>query len=52
MGCVYFSIPVVAGYAVSNWVVTQSEATVDKRFADVGKCVRAQRTATVVVFRT
>jgi hypothetical protein len=37
MGCVYFSIPVVAGYAVSNWVVSQSEATVEERFADVGE---------------
>ena len=36
MGCVYFSIPVVLGYAVSTWAVAQSEATVDERFGNKG----------------
>lgn len=34
MGCVYFSIPVVAGYAISTWAVSISEATVQERFAN------------------
>jgi len=37
MGFVYFSIPVVVGYTVSSWVVSQSEATVEERFANIDK---------------
>lgn len=36
MGCVYFSIPVVAGYFVSSWVVSESEAKTKERFSETG----------------
>ena len=37
MGLVYFSIPVVVGYAVSSWVVSRAESTVDERLNGDGK---------------
>jgi hypothetical protein len=37
MGCLYFSVPVVAGYYVSLWAVDKSEATVQERFGKEGK---------------
>lgn len=45
MGFVYFSIPVVVGYGVSSWVVSQSEATVEDRLAGIGEsgCARIQQ---------
>jgi hypothetical protein len=38
MGCIYFSIPVIIGYNVSTWAVSQSEATIDERFGGKGRC--------------
>jgi len=37
MGVVYFSIPVVAGYAVSSWVVSKAETTADERLIHHGR---------------
>jgi hypothetical protein len=37
MACVYFSIPVAGGYALSTYAVSKSEATVQARFGDGGK---------------
>lgn len=37
MGFVYFSIPVVVGYAVSSWVVSRAESTVDERLTYHGR---------------
>ena len=31
MGFVYFSIPVIAGYNVSVWAISKSDATLDER---------------------
>jgi hypothetical protein len=36
MGCFYFSMPVVAGYYVSIWAVSKSEATIEERFGHGG----------------
>ena len=48
MGCVYFSIPVIAGYGLSSWIVLQSEATVEERLAgndsSGGKCAECNET--------
>jgi len=37
MACVYFSIPVVAGYYVSTYAAGKSEATIEERFGGVSK---------------
>lgn len=43
MSCVYFSIPVVAGYFIANEAVAVSESTVQERFGDCS--VRSNDTA-------
>jgi hypothetical protein len=36
MGLVYFSMPVVVGYAITSWVVSRAESTVDGRLGQHG----------------
>jgi hypothetical protein len=43
MGCLYFSMPVVAGYYVSIWAVSKSEATVQERFGHGGTLIMNER---------
>lgn len=37
MGFVYFTIPVIAGYHITTWAVSQSESTIEERLGKAGK---------------